>query len=333
MNTREWMLVLGEYVAGVTTALATALPIHALVGPGFDMVLAMLVGSAVGMAVHLALSLVFGPFVGMWQVMTTGSLIGMYGGMFFGMRDSMQSVSSSQVAEVAAVTGVVVTASVRLYDRSIRGSRTSAQKRVRALSRALRHTWDRASRTYDFATRADERLYGPPKRRLFEGMHGRCLMLATGTGHDFSLFPPDLRVVAVDISRGMLGQARPRAAAYSGRIDLAQMDARALAFPDAAFDTIVTVCTFCSVPDPVIGLRELHRVLKPDGKLLAFEHVRSRLGPLAVMQDLLTPITRRVGPDLNRDTFGNLARAVFRIIREENVYLDVVKAAEATRVR
>lgn len=194
---------------------------------------------------------------------------------------------------------------------------------------SVRSKWDRASRAYDFATRSDEWRYGAAKRRLFESMRGRCLMLAAGTGRDFRFFPPSLRITAIDISGGMLAQSVRPAGAYAGRLDLAQMDAQSLAFPDARFDTIATVCTFCSVPDPVRGLRELHRVLAPGGRLLAFEHVRSRLGPIAVMQDLMTPLSRRFGPDLNRDTLGNLARAGFRVLREENVYLDVVKAIEA----
>lgn len=331
MHARARWMVLGEYLAGMAAALATALPIHALVSPGTDMVVAMLIGSAVGMTVHLVLSLPLGPLIGMFQFMTTGSLIGMYGGMSFAMRDSMQSVSWAQVAGVAILVGVAVVASVRLYDRAIRGSRASAPERPIAPSRALRRRWDRVSTAYDLATRAEEWRYGDPKRRLFEAMRGRCLMLATGTGHDIHFFPRDLHIVAVDISRRMLEQARSPAAAYGEQVALAQMDASALAFPDATFDTIVTVCTFCSVPDPVIGLRELHRVLKPDGRLLAFEHVRSRLGPLSVMQDIMTPITRRLGPDLNRDTIGHLARSGFLILREENVYLDIVKAVEAFR--
>ncbi len=194
-----------------------------------------------------------------------------------------------------------------------------------------RDKWDRASRTYDLITWADERRYGAAKARLFSRMRGRCLMLATGTGNDFCNFPPGLVVSSIDVSRGMLECAKPRAREYPGVLSLLQMDAHRMAFRDAAFDTIVTVSTFCSVPDPVRGLRELYRVLKRDGRLLVFEHVRSRLGPIAMMQDLLTPISRRFGPDLNRDTMGNLARAGFRLVREENVYLDIVKVAEAFR--
>jgi SAM-dependent methyltransferase len=109
------------------------------------------------------------------------------------------------------------------------------------------------------------------------------------------------------------------------------MDVQNLEFPDATFDTIATAATFCSVPDPIRGLRELYRVLKPGGQLLMFEHVRSRFGPVALFQDLMTPITRRIGPDMNRDTVSNMAYAGFALCREENVYFDVVKAIEAQR--
>ncbi len=193
----------------------------------------------------------------------------------------------------------------------------------------LRAKWDRASRTYDWTTRSDDFRFAAAKRHLFARMRGRCLMLATGTGSDFRHFPPGLSVTAIDISPGMLGRARERARAYEGRLDLVRADARSLAFADRSFDTVVAVCTFCSVPDPVRGLRELHRVLEPEGRLLLFEHVRSRLAPLAIMQDLLTPLTRRFGPDMNRDTVTNTERAGFRVVREENVYLDVMKAIEA----
>ncbi len=196
---------------------------------------------------------------------------------------------------------------------------------------SLQSKWDRASRTYDLVTWGDERRLGPAKRRLFARMRGACLMVAAGTGNDFRYFPRGLTIVAIDVSPRMADRARVRAAAYDGSLSVRVMDVRALEFGDATFDTAVTACTFCSVPDPVQGLRELYRCLKPGGHLLMFEHVRSRIGPLAILQDLLTPFTRRLGPDMNRDTTENVRRAGFELRREDNVYLDVVRAIEARK--
>jgi hypothetical protein len=64
-----------------------------------------------------------------------------------------------------------------------------------------------------------------------------------------------------------------------------------------------------------------------------FEHVRSRIGPIALLQDVMTLVTRRIGPDMNRDTVNNVVRAGLELRREANVYLDVVKAIEARRPR
>jgi ubiquinone/menaquinone biosynthesis C-methylase UbiE len=196
---------------------------------------------------------------------------------------------------------------------------------------AVAAKWNRASRTYDLVTWGDERRLGPAKEQLFARMAGRCLMVAAGTGNDFRHFPAGLTITAIDISPAMIARARPKAMLYQGRFDLAVMDVQALEFGDATFDTAVTACTFCSVPDPVRGLRELLRCLKPGGRLLMFEHVRSRIGPIAMMQDLLTPLSRRFGPDMNRDTVANVLRAGFELVREENAYLDIVKAIRARR--
>lgn len=196
---------------------------------------------------------------------------------------------------------------------------------------ACQAKWDRASRTYDWTTWGDERRFGAAKTRLFRQMQGRCLMVAAGTGCDFQYFPPGLTITAIDISPQMIERARARAAAYTGTLELRVMDVQALEFADATFDTVATACTFCSVSDPLRGLRELYRCLKPGGRLLMFEHVHSRLGPIALLQDLLTPITRRMGPEMNRDTVGNVLRAGFDLLREENAYVDVVKAIEARR--
>lgn len=202
---------------------------------------------------------------------------------------------------------------------------------VAVIDRETQRKWDAASRTLDFFAFAEDRRLGPHKRRLFEKIRGLTLLVAAGTGNDFKFLPPDMHVVAIDISPKMLERAAVKAAAYRGTIELREMDVCDLDFPDNAFDTVLTVCTFCSVPNPAAGLRELYRVLNPEGRLLMLEHVRSGIGPLGILMDLMTPITTRFGPALNRDTVGTVQKAGFYLQRVENVYLDVVKTIEATK--
>jgi ubiquinone/menaquinone biosynthesis C-methylase UbiE len=107
--------------------------------------------------------------------------------------------------------------------------------------------WDKASRTLDFVSFAEDRRLGPHKRRLFSKMSGATLMAAAGTGNDFKYFAPGMHVVAIDISPKMLERATRKTAEYQGSIELREMDICDLDFADETFDTVATACTFCSV--------------------------------------------------------------------------------------
>ncbi len=114
---------IGDYLAGMAIGLATALGVRATVWPGMDMVIAMLLGMAVGMVVHTILGLAVSPLLGMFETMMPASLIGMYGGMFFGMRDSMAAGSHTHAAAAAvgALFGAIVVFGVKIYDRILHG--------------------------------------------------------------------------------------------------------------------------------------------------------------------------------------------------------------------
>lgn len=183
--------------------------------------------------------------------------------------------------------------------------------------------WDKRARFYDLLEGSDLRR-GPAKAALFRKMVGRVLFLAVGTGVDMKHFPPARQIIAIDISEEMLRRAETRRKSYQGLLSFVQGDAVNLCFRDASFDTIVTSCTMCSVPDPACAFRELRRVLRPGGRLFMFEHVRSRNPLLGLVLDLMTVLTRRTGTEMNRDTLGNAVEAGFRITQVESVFLDVI---------
>jgi ubiquinone/menaquinone biosynthesis C-methylase UbiE len=195
---------------------------------------------------------------------------------------------------------------------------------------ATKKKWDFSASFYDLLAYGPERRWAVEKKALFANMQGRILFVAVGTGQDIRFFPPGRDIVGIDISPRMLAKARTRAAAYAGKLDLRLMDVHALEFPDHSFDQVVTSCTFCSVPDPVAGLKALRRVLKPGGILYMFEHTGSRLFPFNLMLNIMTPLWKPIGPEMNRDTVANVRRGGFEIRQVNNIYLDVVKTIIAT---
>jgi ubiquinone/menaquinone biosynthesis C-methylase UbiE len=193
------------------------------------------------------------------------------------------------------------------------------------MSDAAIRKWNKAAKCLDTNERGEQARYGVFKRQLFGRAKGKTMLVAAGTGMDFKHFPADIDLTAIDFSPTMLEYAAKKVGDCPAPLTLVEADVTALDFPDASFDTVVTSCTFCSVPDPVKGLREVRRVLRDDGELLMFEHVRPSNFYLGFMMDVMNPLVRRLGPDVNRRTADNVRAAGFRITWEFNVYLDMVK--------
>jgi ubiquinone/menaquinone biosynthesis C-methylase UbiE len=194
----------------------------------------------------------------------------------------------------------------------------------------MTNVWDFRARLYDVCEGSQLRR-GAAKARLFAQMHGQVLFLAVGTGVDITRFPAGQTIIGIDISAGMLRRAEARRRAYSGKMAFVLGDAERLAFGDGSFDTVVSSCTMCSVPHPVFALKELHRVLRPGGRLLMFEHVRSRSWPMGLALDVMTLWTRLLGTAMNRDTVANVLTAGFKIVRIESVYLDIILSIHALK--
>ena len=102
------------------------------------------------------------------------------------------------------------------------------------------------------------------------------------------------------------------------------MDVQRLDFPDGSFDAAVSTFVFCSVPDPIAGLKEIRRVLRPGGRLYMLDHVLSHKPVLRQLMNLVNPVVVRVGgANINRETRLNLDLAGFTVLRAEALASDI----------
>jgi len=148
---------------------------------------------------------------------------------------------------------------------------------VNAQQQALtRKRYNRMAFLYDFMEAPIERLrLAAWRSRLRERITGsKALEVGVGTGKNLPYYPDGVNITAVDLSPRMLERARKKAARLDLNVDLQEMDVQRLNFPENYFDMVFATFVFCSVPDPVAGLKELRRVCKPDGRLILLEHVR-----------------------------------------------------------
>ncbi|MBI2875337.1 MAG: class I SAM-dependent methyltransferase [Candidatus Tectomicrobia bacterium] len=195
------------------------------------------------------------------------------------------------------------------------------------LTRLTKDRYDRQADRYDKRTGFMERMAMKRWRALlWEKVRGPCILeVGVGTGANLPFYPPGARVTAIDLSDRMLARAARRARKEGVAVELLQMDAQALQFLDHTFDTVVATCVFCSVPDPVLGLREIARVLQPTGRAVLLEHVRSET-PLGILMDLLNPlVVRMAGANINRRTVENVRRAGLTVESVDSFLFNIVK--------
>ena len=178
------------------------------------------------------------------------------------------------------------------------------------------------------SSREEESFMKPLRKEVTGLARGRVLEIGAGNGLNFAFYHPDTveRVEATEPDSVMLGYARARAEGASVPVNLVQAVVENLPFADESFDSVVVTLVFCSVNDPLRGLNEVRRVLKPGGALLMVEHVRARGAFAAAMQNIITPLTRLVAGNChwNRNTEKTVIEAGFKIEQRRDIRWSVL---------
>jgi len=182
-----------------------------------------------------------------------------------------------------------------------------------------RARYQRISKIYDLMELIPEKGFIPWRKQLWSQVKGpRVLEVGVGTGKNMDYYPPGLEVTGIDLTPGMLNQARRKASSLNLDMALHLGDAQALEFEDDSFDAAVATFVFCSVPDPILGLKELQRVVRPGGQIILLDHVRSENAIIGWLMDLLNPLIVRIyGANINRRTIEN--------VRASGLEIDVVE--------
>jgi ubiquinone/menaquinone biosynthesis C-methylase UbiE len=162
------------------------------------------------------------------------------------------------------------------------------------------------------------------RKEALSGLSGQILEVGVGSGRNLRYYPAGCSVTGIDNSKGMLEKARDKARGMKN-VNLLLMDAENLEFPDNSFDYVITTFVLCTIPDPVKALKEMRRVLKPSGELIALEHLHSSNPIIDLFEHLIDPfLFFLLGDHTTRHTLKNIEEAGFTIQETKKLALEDV---------
>jgi ubiquinone/menaquinone biosynthesis C-methylase UbiE len=162
------------------------------------------------------------------------------------------------------------------------------------------------------------------RSRIVPAAEGRVLEIGIGSGLNLPFYSRHVEhVIGLDPSPKLLAMARRASERTSGTVDFVDGSAEEIPLGNGTIDTVVMTWALCSIPDATRALREIHRVLKPGGRLLFVEHGRAPDPNVVQWQDRLTPVWKRVsgGCHLNLAIGSLIEAAGFQFNRLETGYM------------
>lgn len=169
-----------------------------------------------------------------------------------------------------------------------------------------------------------QRVTGGLRARACVGLAGSVLEIGFGSGHNVEHYPLAVeRVTAVEPSDGAWRLATRRVFETTIPVERQGLDAQDLPFADRTFDACLSTWTLCSVPEAMIALAEVRRVLQPGGTLHFVEHGIAFDESVRRWQGRLEPLQRRLfgGCHLTRDISGLVTAAGFEVLELDTFYM------------
>src|SRR5689334_308307 len=153
------------------------------------------------------------------------------------------------------------------------------------------------------------------RAKLLARACGDVLEVGAGTGLNLTHYAGEVNTVTVtEPDTSMLRRLERAGGRTASPPTILRAPAEDLPFEDATFDSVVSTLVLCGVDDQPRAVREIRRVLRPGGRLIFIEHVRSDDPHTAKMQDRMNPLNRFVVCcDCNRPTLDTLRSAGFAV--------------------
>ncbi len=159
------------------------------------------------------------------------------------------------------------------------------------------------------------------RRRVIEMLNPqpgtRVLLVGAGTGLDLDFLPPQLEIVATDLTPAMIEKLRRRSHKLGMPVDARVMDGQALDFPDASFDHVLLHLILAVIPDPEACIGEAARVLKPGGTIAIFDKFIPEHAQPSLLRRLLNPVTNTLATNIMRRLGPLLDAAGLKVVQQE----------------
>jgi len=163
------------------------------------------------------------------------------------------------------------------------------------------------------------------RKKILENVSGEVLEIGFGTGLNLPHYPDSITsLTIIDKNPGMIRIAQERIKQSNIKVESKIVNGEELPFENQSFDSIVSTYTLCSIKNVDLALKEIYRVLKPDGKFFFKEHGLSDDPKIQKWQNRLNPFQKvwADGCHLNRDIKSLIENNGFSITEFKNYFLE-----------